>query len=90
MRIVARDNLGFRMPAAKTVKKAVNLSISADLLLAARNRGINLSAALESAVAQQLRELGRRQWLNENARGLQAYNHDVEKYGTFRDDMRTP
>ncbi len=64
------------MSKAKRGKKAVNLSISADLQRAARSNDINLSAPLESAVARQLR---RRRWLEENVGVIQAYNRDVEQ-----------
>jgi antitoxin CcdA len=76
------------MPAAKSVKKAANLSISADLLLAARSNGINLSATLESAIAHKLRELGRLKWLEQNGAAIQAYNRDIEEHGTFSDGLR--
>jgi antitoxin CcdA len=77
------------MSAAKISKKAVNLSISASLLLAARDNDINLSATLESALADQLRQLGRRQWLKENGDAIDSYNRDVEEHGTFSDGLRT-
>ena len=37
-------------------KKATNLSINSDLLRLARERGINLSATLETALAEKLRQ----------------------------------
>ena len=77
------------MSAPKIGKKAVNLSISADLLQAARSNGINLSATLESALEDQLRELRRRQWLKENRDAIGSYNRDVEEHGTFGDVLRT-
>jgi antitoxin CcdA len=78
-----------RVSAAKSGKKAVNLSISADLLQAARSNEINLSATLEAAVADQLRLVRRRQWLKENHEAIHAYNRDVEAHGTFSDGLRT-
>lgn len=77
------------MAAAKSGKKAVNLSISADLLLAARSNDINLSATLEAAVADQLRLVRGRQWLKENRDAIHAYNSDVDEHGTFSDGLRT-
>ena len=77
------------MSAAKSGKKAVNLSISAELLLAARKYDINLSATLEAAVEDQLRLVRRRQWLKENGDAIHAYNCDLEKHGTFSDGLRT-
>jgi len=78
-----------RVSAAKSGKKAVNLSISEDLLQAARSNEINLSATLEAAIADQLRVVRRRQWLNENHDSIHAYNRDVEEHGTFSDGLRT-
>jgi antitoxin CcdA len=77
------------MSAAKSGKKAVNLSISADLLLAARRNEINLTAMLESAVVQRLGEMSRLQWLQENGDAIRAYNRDVEDHGAFSERLRT-
>jgi antitoxin CcdA len=70
-------------------KKAVNLYISADLLQAARESGINLSATLEAAVEHALRQLRKREWLEQNENAIQAYNRDVEEQGAFSDGLRT-
>jgi len=77
------------MSAARRSKKAVNVSISADLLQAARNGEINLSATLEAAVERELRQLRKREWLEQNENAIQAYNRDVEEQGTFSDGLRT-
>jgi post-segregation antitoxin (ccd killing protein) len=49
------------MSVAKSGKKAVNLPITADMLLAARSNDINRSATLEAAVADQWKRLRGRQ-----------------------------
>jgi len=77
------------MSTARRGKKAVNVSISADLLQAARKSEINLSATLEAAVEHQLRQLRRREWLEQNGDAILAYNRDVEEHGTFSDGLRT-
>ena len=77
------------MPAVRSGKKAANVSISADLLQAARASEINLSATLEAAVEHELRLLRRREWLQQNAAAIEAYNRDVEDHGTFGDGLRT-
>ena len=77
------------MPTARRSKKAVNVSISADLLQAARNGEINLSATLEAAVVHELRQLRKREWLEQNENAIQAYNRDVEEQGAFSDGLRT-
>jgi antitoxin CcdA len=77
------------MSAARRGKKAVNVSISADLLQAARDSEINLSATLEAAVEHELRLLRRREWLEQNEGAIQAYNRDIEEQGAFSDGLRT-
>jgi antitoxin CcdA len=69
-------------------KKAVDVSISADLLEAARGRDINLSATLEAALELQLRKRRREEWLAVNADSIEAYNRDVEERGAFGDTLR--
>jgi antitoxin CcdA len=77
------------MSTARNGKKAVNVSISTDLLHDARKRGINLSAKLEAAVEHELRLLRRREWLEQNGEAIEAYNRDVEEHGLFSDGLRT-
>jgi antitoxin CcdA len=77
------------MSTVRRSKKAVNVSISADLLQAARNSGLNLSATLETAVEHELRQLRRREWLEQNENAIQVYNRDVDEQGAFSDGMRT-
>lgn len=70
-------------------KKAANLSINADLLAKARELDINLSATLEQALAETLKNRLRDQWLAENKVAMEAYNDHVEKHGVFSDGART-
>lgn len=70
-------------------KRPTNLSINADLLAKARELGINLSATLELAVAELLRQRQREQWLTENQGAIDAYNQQVEANGTFGDGLRS-
>jgi antitoxin CcdA len=77
------------MSTVRSGKKAVNVSISADLLRDARKRDINLSATLEAAVEHELRLLRRREWLEQNGEAIEAYNRDVEEHGLFSDGLRT-
>jgi len=69
-------------------KKPTNVSINSDLLQKAKDLKINLSATLEHALAEQLRNEQRAQWLRENAGAIQAYNQFVETNGTFGDSVR--
>jgi len=70
-------------------KKAVNLSVDAALLRAARDEGLNLSATLERALADALRESRRERWLAANKRSIEAYNKQVEQHGAFADTLRS-
>ena len=69
-------------------KKAVNVSIPAELLDSARAKGINLSATLEAALADQLRIRRRDRWRTDNEAAIDAYNSDVDENGSFGDHLR--
>ena len=70
-------------------KRPANLSINADLLAKARDLNINLSATLEHALAEALRQRLRHQWLAENRAAIDAYNLQTEANGTFSDGLRS-
>ncbi len=70
-------------------KRATNVSVRGDLLDAAREAGVNLSAALERALTEELAEAKRRKWREDNRESIAAYNEHVEKHGTFSDDVRS-
>jgi antitoxin CcdA len=72
-----------------TSKRATNVSVRGDLLAAAREAGINLSAALEKALAEELAKSKRKKWRHDNRDAIAAYNEHVEKHGTFSDDIRS-
>jgi antitoxin CcdA len=81
--------LSARAMVADSPRKAVNLSVDAQLLAKAREFGINLSATLEQALIESVKqELGRR-WLEENAEAINAYNQHVERHGVFSDGLRS-
>jgi antitoxin CcdA len=70
-------------------KRATNVSVRSDLLAAAREAGINLSATLERALMEELAEAKRKKWRQENRDAITAYNEYVEKHGTFSDGVRS-
>jgi antitoxin CcdA len=78
-----------RLAHPATDKKAVNLTIAARLVEAARAADINLSATLEQALEDALRQAQRERWLEENAAGIAAYNAQVDKHGVFADTLRS-
>ena len=68
--------------AINLVKRPVNLSVSGEVVEAARRAGVNLSALLEQAATQELTRLKRLQWCEENAGAICAYNQYVGLHGT--------
>ena len=70
-------------------RRAVNLSVDANLLHEARQFQVNLSATLERALVEQLRRSRAERWLEENKDGIAAYNALVDQHGAFADTLRT-
>jgi antitoxin CcdA len=70
-------------------KRATNVSVRSDLLSAAREAGINLSATLERALTEELAEVKRKRWLEDNRDAIAAYNEHIDKHGAFSDDLRS-
>ncbi|MBA1278624.1 MULTISPECIES: type II toxin-antitoxin system CcdA family antitoxin [Pseudomonadaceae] len=70
-------------------KRAVNLGVNGDLLHKARDLNINLSATLEQALVEALKNKQREQWLAENSKAIDAYNEYVEAQGVFSDELRS-
>jgi len=70
-------------------KRAANVSVRTDLLEAAREAGLNLSATLESALERELAEAKAKKWRENNREAIAAYNDYVEKHGAFSDGVRS-
>ena len=70
-------------------KKPTNLSINSDLLKKARDLEINLSAALEQALTNQLKAKQAQQWLDQNRNAITAYNKSVDENSVFGDGLRS-
>lgn len=73
----------------KAPKKATNLTVNADLLSQAKAFDVNISAVLESALIETLKQKRRERWLLENAGAIQSYNEAIEQNGVFSDGTRT-
>jgi antitoxin CcdA len=69
-------------------KKPTNVSVSGDLLAAARANKINLSQTLEEALREKLRKIEQQRWLEENREAIEEHNRFVQKYGVFSDGRR--
>jgi antitoxin CcdA len=78
-----------RTPKLKAPKQATNLSINRDLLNAAREAGINLSAALEEVLQEKVAAVRREKWKRENAEAIAEYNDLVAEHGVFSEGQRS-
>ncbi|AEG31597.1 type II toxin-antitoxin system CcdA family antitoxin [Thiomicrospira cyclica] len=70
------------------VKKPTNVSLNADLLAKARAENINISATLEQALLEKLKQKARDNWLNQNRSAINAMNDFTDKHGLFSDEHR--
>ena len=64
------------------------MSIDSALLQEARANGIQLSALLEAAVREKLRQTASEQWLRENREAIRAYTEEIGTHGVFSDGFR--
>lgn len=69
-------------------KRALVVRIRADLLAAARDAGLDLSATLERALAEELSLDRCCSWRVANEAGIAAYNDSVVRDGVFSDGRR--
>lgn len=69
-------------------KRRANVSVRSDVLAAAREADIDLSATLERALTEKLAELRCAKWGQENRDAIAGYNEYVEKHGMFSDGVR--
>lgn len=67
-------------PAAK---KSVNLSVREALIDEARSYNMNLSATLEDALEQRLREARRQRWLEENREAIAHRKARIAREGMW-------
>ena len=72
-----------RMP-----KKPVNLSLSADVLKAARELGINVSQVCDKHLREVVKGEQARRWRAEHAGYISAYNATVDAEGLPLDECR--
>ena len=70
-------------------KQAANLSINEDLLNAAREAGVNLSAVLEEALVEKVAAVKRKHWVRENKDAIAAYNDFVAENGVASEGRRS-
>ena len=66
---------------AKPAKRAVNLSLNAKVLEAARELGLNLSATVDTLLAEEVRKRYWQRWNQENKEAIDHYNARIERDG---------
>lgn len=68
-------------------KRAVNVSVDAEILGLAKEIGVNLSQTLEDAL-RKLTEAERiRRWQEENRESIESHNAFIERYGTLTEAL---
>jgi antitoxin CcdA len=73
---------------AKPRKKAVNVSIRAELVDEAKSFGTNVSAVLERALEEEHRARRRAKWQADNRKAIEGWNNWVEENGIPFDELR--
>lgn len=75
-------------PKSSSIRKPVNISMSAALLAEAKALNLNLSKIAESAVESEVRSQKFEDWRKANAPALKAYRERVRKRGVLLDGLR--
>jgi antitoxin CcdA len=70
-------------------KRATNLSLSSDLLDAAKQLGINISQVCDNHLREVVRREQERKWLEEHADFIAAYNAIVNTEGLPLDEWKS-
>lgn len=68
-------------------KRAVNLSVDAELLKVAKDMHVNLSSILEAALREITEEERIRRWRTENKEVVDSYNAYVERNGVLGEEL---
>jgi len=74
---------------ARSLKRATNLSLSIDVLEAAKTLNVNLSQVCDTFLRAYVRQEQERRWQSEHADYIAAYNADIETEGLPLDGWRT-
>jgi antitoxin CcdA len=73
----------------KTAKRAVNVSIRADLIEEAKAFNTNISAVVERALEEEHRERRREKWRVDNHEAIEEANAELAENGLWSDGLRT-
>jgi antitoxin CcdA len=69
-------------------KKPTSLTINSDLLIKAKDLQINISAVLESALEEAVKQKKRNDWIENNSDSIIGYNKSINDFGIFSDEIR--
>jgi len=70
-------------------KRAVNLSIDAEILAAAKAQRINLSQTLEDELRKRTQQAREAKWQEENREAFEAHNRFIAKHGIWSEKYRS-
>ena len=73
----------------KAPRKPTNLTVNSDLMRKAKEKKINVSSVLESALAEELRQREQADWKEANKESIESYNKKIQEIGLFSDGVRT-
>jgi antitoxin CcdA len=73
---------------SKSCKARLNITVDSELLAAARQQKLNLSALMEEKIAETLKAERARQWREDNREAIAQYNERIEREGLWFDGLR--
>ncbi len=68
-------------------KRAVNVSVDAEILKVAKDMGLNLSQTLEDALRKLTEDERIRRWQEENRETVDSYNALIARAGVFGEEL---
>ena len=69
-------------------RKALNVSVSNDLIIESKRYDINFSQVLEERLIEILKERRAQKWRDENKEAIATYNERIAKQGEFSRKLR--
>jgi antitoxin CcdA len=73
---------------AANQKVSCNTSISAQLIIDAKELKLSPSAILEEALSKAVKEAKHARWLQENQQGIAEHNRKIQSQGTFSEMIK--
>jgi len=70
-------------------KRAINLSLNAEVLDMAREMGLNISQTVDALLTEEVLKQYWQRWQHDNSEAIAHYNARIEREGLFSDRYRT-